>query len=86
LLKVKLEDIARAIEKDETAACRVRANERPCTLSEFCKLVELAGLKVVDKDKVCVDRQAYESMTYIASKAMANEATAKTLIWDEDQG
>lgn len=84
LLKVPLAAIADAIDKDETAACRIRANERPCTLSEFGKLIDLAGLKVVDKTRVCVDRKAYESLTYIAQKALANEQTAHTLIWEDD--
>lgn len=84
LTKIALSQIGDAIEKDETAACRIRSNERPCTLSEFCKLLELCHLKLVDRDRVCVDRQAYESMVYIAQKAMANQATAKSLIWEDD--
>lgn len=87
LLAIALPEISKVIEKkDDSTACRVRSGEQRCTLDEFCKLVALADLKIVDRAKVCVDRQAYESMTYIVQKAMANAATAKTLIWDEDQG
>jgi hypothetical protein len=83
LAKVSLEDIARALGKDDTAACKIRSNERAATVAELARLIPLCGLKLVDKDKVCVDRQAYESMTYIASKAMADKDTAQKLIWDE---
>lgn len=86
LSKVTLEDIARALNKDDTAACKIRSGERTATLAELAKLIPLCGLKLVDKDKVCVDRQAYESMTFIAHKAMADKQVAQRLIWDEDQG
>ena len=85
LSKLSLEDIARALGKDDTAACKVRSGERACTVQELAKLIPLCHLKLVDLDKVCVDRQAYESMTYIASKAMADKDTAQRLIWDEGQ-
>lgn len=55
LLKISLASIAQAIGKDESAACRIRSNERPCTLTEFCALVDLAGFKLVSKGKVCID-------------------------------
>jgi hypothetical protein len=54
LLKIPLQAIAEAIGKDESAACRIRSNERPCTLTEFCSLLELAGFKLVSRDKQCV--------------------------------
>lgn len=86
LSRLSLEEIARVLGKDDTAACKVRSGERACSVGDLAKLIPACGLKLVDKDKVCVDRKAYESMTFIASKAMANAETAKTLIWDEEQG
>lgn len=86
LAKLSLEDIARALGKDDTHACKVRSGEKACTVADLAKLIPLCGLKLVDRDKVCVDRQAYESMTYIASKAMSDQATAQKLIWDDEQG
>jgi hypothetical protein len=83
LSKLPLEDIARALGKDDTAACKIRSGERACTVGELAKLIPLCGLKLVDRDKVCVDRQAYESMTYIATKAMSNQSMAQQLVWDE---
>jgi hypothetical protein len=55
LLKIPLSAIAEAIGKDESAACRIRSNERPCTLTEFCSLLDLAGFKLVSKGKQCID-------------------------------
>lgn len=85
LARLGLDVIARAIRKDDTSACKVRSGEQRCTIGEFCALIEACGLKMVDRDKVCVDRRAYESMTYIASKALSDQQTSKRLIWDEDQ-
>jgi hypothetical protein len=85
LAKLDLRAIGAAIGKDETTACRVRSEERSCSVSEFAALVSACGLKIVDKDKVCVDRRAYDSLRYIAGKAMANEDTARTLVWEDDQ-
>jgi hypothetical protein len=54
LLKIPLSAIAEALKKDESAACRIRSLDRPCTLSEFCALLDVAGFKLVPKDKQCV--------------------------------
>lgn len=54
LAKLELEAIAEVIGKDDTTACKVRSNERPCTVSQFCALLDLAGLKLVSKEKQCV--------------------------------
>lgn len=86
LSKVALEEIARALGCDDTTASRVRSGERARSVMDLAKLIPLCGLKLVDKDKVCVDRPTYDAMTLIASKAMANPQTARTLIWDEEQG
>jgi hypothetical protein len=48
LAKLDLDAIAEVIgNKDNSTACKVRSNERPCTVSQFCALLELAGLKLV---------------------------------------
>lgn len=84
LAKLELRTIAAAIGKDETTACRVRSEERPCTVSEFAALVSACGLKMVEKERVCVDRKALEALTYLAQRAMSNEQTAKSLVWEDD--
>jgi hypothetical protein len=85
LSDLSLDVIVEAIGGDRSTASRIRSGERAATLSELLRLIPLCGLKLVDRDKVCVDRRAYESMTYIASKAMADQGTAQKLIWDEEQ-
>lgn len=86
LSKVALEEIARTLGCDDTTASRVRSGERARSVADLAKLIPLCGLKLVDKDKICVDRPTYDAMTLIASKAMANQETARKLIWDEEQG
>jgi hypothetical protein len=54
LLKLPLAAIADTLHVDETAACRVRANERAVTLNGWLALVELLGYKIVSRDKQCV--------------------------------
>ena len=85
LQDLSLDQISAVLGGDRSTASRIRSGERAATLTELVRLIPLCGLKLVDKDKVCVDRKAYESMTYIASKAMACEQTAQKLIWDEGQ-
>lgn len=86
LSNLSLDDIIACLGGDRPRASRIRSGEREATIAELAKLIPLCGLKLVAKDKVCVDRQAYESMTYIASKAMADQQVAQRLIWDEGQG
>lgn len=59
LLKIPLSAIAQALGCDESGACRVRANERPCTLSGWLKLIDLCGYKLVGKDKMCVHQDEF---------------------------
>ncbi len=84
LAQLSLKDIARALGRDESVASRARSGEREATLAELCALIDLCELKLVDKSRVCVDRQAYESMTYIASKAMSDPAMSRQLIWEDE--
>ncbi len=83
LAKLTLEEIAKVLGKDDTVACKIRSGDRAASVGDLAKLIPACGLKLVDKDKVCVDRKAYEAMSYIASKAMANQETSQKLIWDE---
>ncbi len=84
LARMPLEPIAKAIGKSESTACRVRDGESPLSLCEFCDLVDLAGLKMVSKEKVCVDRPVYEAMATVATKAMSLPEFARQLVWDDE--
>lgn len=84
LARMPLAEIARAIGKSESTACRVRDGESPLTLAECIDLLDAAGLKVVDKGKVCVDRAIYDAMASVATKAMGTPEIARQLVWDDE--
>jgi hypothetical protein len=85
LARLQLETIAHAIHKDDTTACKVRANERPCTLTEFCALLDVAGLKLVDKARVCVKMDEYNFMRRLTARALTNERIAQELTFDDPE-
>lgn len=84
LSKRSLSDLCVALNKDDSTVSRIRSGESKLAIEEFTKLLNFLGLKLVDKDRVCVARATYESLAHIASKAMRDEATARKLMWDED--
>ena len=85
LAKLKLEAIAQAIQKDDTEACKVRSGERRCSLSEFCALLDLAGLKLVDKSRHCVRADEFEFMRKMTARALANQQVAEQLTFDDPE-
>lgn len=85
LAKLKLEDMARVIRKDDSTLCKIRSNERPCTLTEFCALLELADLKLVDKARFCVKRDEFEFMRKMTARALANQSVAQQLTFDDPE-
>lgn len=84
LARLPLEQLAAALAKDESTASRVRSGEARVTLLEFCELVDVAGLKLVSTDKVCVDRQKFEALATLAAAAMSDKDAVRKLIWDEE--
>lgn len=60
LNRLPLAIVAGALGRDESTACRIRSGERGCNAEEFCALLDVSGLKLVDKGKVCVDRETHE--------------------------
>ena len=84
LARMSVADIGTAIEKDESTASRVRSGEAKLTVGEFARLVAAIGCKLVDKDKVCVDPQVFESVVHINMRAMRNEQTVRALLTDDD--
>lgn len=85
LAHAPLDVLAGAIGRDDTTACRIRSEEAKVTISDAVRLLHAAGLKTVSRRKVCVDREVYAAMTTIASRAMADEETARRLTWDDEQ-
>lgn len=72
--------LATAMGVSEATISRIKSEQ----LEQFCVVLAHLGFKTVDVGKVCVDREAYESMTYIASKAMADKDISKKLIWENE--
>lgn len=84
LAKRSLAELCAALNKDDSTASRIRSGESKLNIEEFAKLLHFLGLKLVDNGRVCVDRETYESMAHMVSKAMRDEQTARRLMWDED--
>jgi hypothetical protein len=81
LLKMPLQAIAETLGCDETAACRVRANERAVSLTGWLALMLLCGYKLVSKDKECVpkDELAMLRRTYAQVHGLSE------LQWDDPE-
>jgi len=85
LSKLTLEQIARALGKDDTAACKVRSGERAASVADLAKLIDAAGLKLVDKSRVCVKVDEYNFMRRLTARALTNERIAQELTFDDPE-
>ena len=83
LARADLATIAKAIGKSDSMACRLRDGEATLTPQQFCDLLETLGLKLVDVRKYCVDRDVYEAVSTMATRAMGDPEIARKLVWDE---
>jgi hypothetical protein len=72
-------ELARVLDITESAVSRTKSELEQCLA-----IIYQLGFKVVPSDKVCVDKAMYESLTTIASKAMANQSIAHQLMWDDE--
>lgn len=94
LLRTPLAEIAEAVGCDASGASRIRANERPCTLNAWLKLMDTLGYKLVSKGKMCVPadelrmlRRAYgfiSSSDELATRFAAAEEVVP-LRWEPDE-
>lgn len=84
LLRIGGKALADAIHKDESTASRILSGERGCTIAEFCVLLELCELKLVARDKLCVNRDQFEFMRQTTARAIANEQVARALFEDPE--
>lgn len=94
LLRTPLAEIAEAAACDVSGASRIRANERPCTLNAWLRLMDLLGYKLVSKTKLCMPqdearmlRRAYAFITSsdeLSSRFAASEESVP-LEWDGDE-
>lgn len=72
--------IESALGKQESWAKKVGSGTSGVMLDDISKLLTALGLRVVDKNKICVDRQVYESYRTLAAAAITNPSK---LNWDE---
>ena len=69
---------------DHTQASRIASGQRGATLDEWCALIEAVGLKLVDKDKLCVSRDQHEFMRRVTARVIANEEMSQRLFEDPE--
>jgi len=72
--------IATAMGVSESTISRLKNDH----LESFALLLTYAGLKVVPVDRVCVDPATFESVSHIATKAMACPETVRKLMWEQE--
>lgn len=75
--------IESALGKSESWAKKVGTGSSGVMLDDIEKLIQALGLRLVDKNKVCVDRGVYESYRTLAAAAISNPSK---LVWDEAEG
>lgn len=79
LATMPLDQLAAAINKDDSTASRVRSGDAKVSMDDAVRLLHAAGLRVVPIDVVCVDRAKYEAVVTLATAAMADVETARRL-------
>lgn len=79
LARLTGKEIGEACHCDHTQASRIASGQRGATIEEWCRLLDLMGLKLVDANKLCVSRQEHEFMRRTTARAMANEQVAAML-------
>lgn len=84
LNRLPLATVAGALGKDESTACRVRSGERGCNAEEFCALLDVSGLKLVDKAKKCVDPRVFDFLLYEHEKSMGSGVFVRQLSNDDE--
>lgn len=70
LRNAKASAIANEMSKSDSWVDKVRNGESGVLLSDLPLLLSALGLKAVDKDKVCVDKDIYISLKAIAGAAL----------------
>lgn len=73
--------LATAMGVSESTVSRMLA---PDHLDKLALMLARAGLKIVPLERVCVDRQMFDAMSCIASKAMADSSVAQRLTWEDE--
>lgn len=83
LASAPLKVLAEALDRDDTAVCRIRSGEQRVTFHEALELINALDCKVVDKNAMCVRRERYEALAEIAQGAMSDPVTSRRLIFED---
>lgn len=70
---------------DHTQASRIASGQRGATIAEWCSLIEMMGLKLVDASRFCVRPDEFEFMRKMTARALANEQVAHQLTFDDPE-
>jgi hypothetical protein len=84
LARLSGKQIGEACNCDHTQASRIASGQRGATIEEWCNLIELMGLKLVDADKVCISPDRLRFLEQTTARALANEDVAKAL-WESPE-
>jgi hypothetical protein len=84
LARLSGKQIGEACQCDHTQASRIASGQRGATMDEWCALLEMMGLKVVDENKVCISPDRLRFLEQTTSRALANEQIAQAL-WESPE-
>lgn len=73
--------IESALGKQESWAKKVGAGNSGVMLDDIPRLIAILGLRLVDKNKFCVDKAVFESYRTLAAAAISDP---KKLEWEEE--
>ena len=80
--KEKNSVIESGVGKQDTWAKKVGVGDCGVLLDDIPKLLDVLGLKAVDKNKMCVDQQVFDSYKILAIAALTRP---EALEWDGDE-
>ena len=84
LARLSGKEIGEACNCDHTVASRIASGQRGATVEEWCNLIELMGLKLVDQNKVCISPDRLRFLEQTTARALANEQVAMAL-WESPE-
>lgn len=73
-----------AMGKGESWAKKVGYGDQGVKLDDIPKLIDLLGLKLVDKSKVCVDRAVHEAYKALAAAHLSSSSPQLDQDWDTE--
>lgn len=84
LARLSGKEIGEACACDHTQASRIASGQRGATMTEWCRLLDLMGLKIVSAEKVCVSPERLRFLETTTARALSNEQVA-TMLWEDPE-